>query len=136
MAVELGVANRVRFAGWIKDTKPYVAAADVFAMASSHEPLGNVVLEAWAQRVPVVSTRAEGPSWFMTHGRDGLMVDIGDAEGFAVAFQQILADRSLAERLTAGGEQTLLGTFSEQSVVDAYLKLFSAQQDRTTTKAA
>lgn len=49
LAAELGVADRVRFAGWHKDPLPFIAASDCFAMASSHEPLGNVVLEAWGQ---------------------------------------------------------------------------------------
>jgi len=127
LAKTLGVENRVRFAGWKTDPRPYVAAADVFAMASSHEPLGNVILEAWAQQQPVVSTRSEGPRWFMRDGENGLLVDVGDAAGFAAAFAKIEGDAVLAKRLIAGGEQSLRGQFSEEAVAGAYLKLFASR---------
>src|SRR5690606_29653952 len=78
LAAEFGVADRVRSAGWQKDPLPFIAASNCFAMASSHEPLGNVVLEAWGQGVPVVSTRSEGPEWFMREEKNGLLVEIGD----------------------------------------------------------
>ena len=50
------VADRVRFLGWRRDVAALMAAADVFVCPSRHEPLGNVVLEAWAHRLPVVAT--------------------------------------------------------------------------------
>jgi glycosyltransferase involved in cell wall biosynthesis len=126
LAKDLGVEGRVRFAGWKTDPRSYVAAADVFAMASSHEPLGNVILEAWAQQRPVVSTRSEGPRWFMRDGENGLLVEIDDADGFADAFTKILNDAAVAKKLIAGGQHSLLGQFSEEAVAGAYLKLFAS----------
>ena len=126
-AARLGVAERVRFLGWQPDTRPFVAASNTFAMSSSHEPLGNVVLEAWSQDVPVVSTRCEGPSWFMTHERDGLMVEIDDADGFAQVFERLRTERGLCDRLREGGRATLAGTFSREAVTDSYLDLFAGR---------
>ncbi|MCG5483978.1 MAG: glycosyltransferase [Sinorhizobium meliloti] len=127
LATDLGVSSRVRFAGWQEDTRPFLAAADVFVMSSSHEPLGNVILESWAQGTPVVSTRSEGPQWFMRDGENGLMVDIGDAEGFARAIEQIVADNSLSTRLAERGHETLVGQFSREAITDAYLQLFASK---------
>lgn len=128
LAAELGVTDRVRFAGWQADPRPLIAASDVFIAASSHEPLGNVILEAWAQEVPVVSTRSEGPSWFMSNGKDGLMVDIGDADAMAGAVERLRADRELVRQLVAGGRETLKRQFSEEGVVQAYIDLFGSKQ--------
>jgi glycosyltransferase involved in cell wall biosynthesis len=124
LAADLGVADRVRFLGWQKDTRPYVAAADVFVMPSSHEPLGNVILEAWAQQKPVVSSRSEGPTWFMRDGENGLLVDIGDTDGFSRAIERLINDRHLADHVALGGYETLMGQFSEEAVANAYLQLF------------
>jgi len=127
LAAELGVADRVRFAGWQKDPLPFIAASDCFAMASSHEPLGNVVLEAWGQGVPVVSTRSEGPTWFMRDEENGLLVDIGDHEAFAAAFERLRAEPQLVSRIVAGGRTTLDVMFSEDAVVGAYMRLIEAR---------
>lgn len=123
LAEELGVAGRLRFAGWQVDPGPYVAASDCFAMASRHEPLGNVVLEAWAQERPVAATRAEGPSWFMRDGENGLMVDIDDDAAMAAAIARIHSDKALAERLVAGGRKTLEEQFSQDAITDRYMAI-------------
>lgn len=123
-AEEAGMTSRIRFLGWQKDTRPYVAAADVFVMPSSHEPLGNVILEAWAQRKPVVSSRSEGPSWFMRDGENGLFAEIGDVDSFAGSIRRVLDDRALATTIAEGGTSTLMGQFSEAAVAEAYIALF------------
>ena len=130
LADELGVADRVRFAGWQADPRPYIAASDCFAMASSHEPLGNVILEAWAQKVPVVSTRSEGPTWFMQDGVDGLLVPVGDHQAFADAFSRIRNEQGLAKTLVEGSERTLENRFSRDAVVDAYVSLLGSRRQR------
>jgi len=121
---ERGMTDRVRFLGWQKDARPYVAAADIFVMPSSHEPLGNVILEAWAQKRPVVSSRSEGPNWFMRDGENGLLVDIDDVAGFSRAITQLIADKVLAETVAEGGYGTLVQQFSEEAVAGAYIELF------------
>ncbi|THK38435.1 glycosyltransferase [Ensifer sp. MPMI2T] len=128
LATDLGVAARVRFAGWQKDTRPFLAAADIFVMASSHEPLGNVILEAWAQGTPVVSSRSEGPQWFMRDGENGLMVDIADADGFSHAIERIANDDALRASLAQRGHETLISQFSKDAITDAYLKLFASKR--------
>ena len=93
-------------------------------MASRHEPLGNAVLEAWKAGVPVVSTRSEGPCWYMQDGVDGLLVDIDDELSFANKLKLIEHDRDLSDNLIAGGEQRLKEWFSKDAVVSSYLKEF------------
>lgn len=123
-----GVVDRVKFLGWQKDTARFVRASDALAMASSHEPLGNVALEGWGQQVPVISTRSEGPSWFMCDGQNGLMVDIGDAEGFATAFERLRTSPALGKKLVAGANRTLSEKFSRKTITKAYIDLFSGKQ--------
>jgi glycosyltransferase involved in cell wall biosynthesis len=130
LARDLDVSHRVRFLGWQADPRPFIAASDVFVMPSSHEPLGNVILEAWAQGRPVVSTRSEGPAWFMRDGENGLLAEIGDAEAMARAIGQILAEPSLAAHLADGGRKTLEAQFSKKAITDAYLELFQTPPDR------
>lgn len=128
LAQELNVQNRIRFTGWISDPRPYIRASNISVLASRHETLGNVILEGWAQRVPVVSSRSEGPLWFVRDGENGLLVDIDDVAGFAAAFRKIVADPQLANRLIQGGATTLENQFSEQAIVDQYLEVFSEQR--------
>ena len=119
-----GIAGRTRFTGWVEEPMHYVAAADCFVMPSRHEPLGNVVLEAWAAGIPVVTTASEGPSWFATDGEDCLVVPIGEAEAMARAIGRIEADANLRRRLVEGGHRTLAARFTKDAVVSRYLQIF------------
>lgn len=127
---DCGMERRTRFLGWQADTRPFLAAADVFVMPSTHEPLGNVILEAWAQKRPVVTSRAEGPSFLVKDGENGLFCEIGNADQFAGAIARILADPVLARDLGEGGHATLIRQFSEEATTAAYLDLFGRRKPR------
>ncbi|NKX44722.1 glycosyltransferase [Roseicyclus persicicus] len=127
LAADLGILPRTRFFGWVDEPMHYVAAADVYVMPSRHEPLGNVILEAWHARVPVVSTRSEGPSWFATDGQDALMVDIDDVTAMAAAIARVREEPGLAQRLVAGGAATLEAKFTRARVIEHYMDLFDGK---------
>src|SRR5262249_21892087 len=61
LAHELDVLSRTRFLSWRSDPAPLFAAADAIVVPSRKEPLGNVVIEAWARAKPVIASLTEGP---------------------------------------------------------------------------
>ena len=124
LAAELGVSDRVRFAGWVEDPVHHIAAADAFLMPSRHEPLGNILLEAWAAGVPTVSTRSEGPSWFMRDGIDGLMADIDNDEQIAACLVALRDNPDAAHRYVANAHARLDNFFSEDAVCRDYMQIF------------
>jgi L-malate glycosyltransferase len=124
-ARQLGVASRVHWAGWQNDTTPYFALGDMFVCPSRHEPLGNVILEAWQHSLPVLSTRNEGAQSLLRDGENGLLAPLADPAGLAQAMQRMLA-MSAAERqrLAEAGHATLQREHHEDAVVAAYLALY------------
>ena len=78
-----GVADRLHLPGWRTDTAALLAAADLLVCPSRHEPLGNVVIEAWSARRPVVAAAADGPRELIISGRDGLLVPPEDPSALA-----------------------------------------------------
>lgn len=123
-AAMLDIAPRVHFAGWVNNITPLCAAADIFVVPSRSEPLGNVVLEAWAHAMPLVATASEGPSQLVKPRENGLLVPIGDASGMADAIGEILSNPNLAIALAEGGIHTLQTQFSEEAVLRQYLDFY------------
>jgi glycosyltransferase involved in cell wall biosynthesis len=124
LASELGLNERVRFVGWRNDMPALLAAANVFVCPSRHEPFGNVVPEAWASDVAVVSTASQGPSYMIASGESGLLVGIDRPDELAEAIRKVLGDEALARRLVTGGRNALETRFSESRIVDEYLEFF------------
>ncbi|HUK59871.1 MAG TPA: glycosyltransferase [Stellaceae bacterium] len=120
LAATLGVGRRVRFLGWRDDPGAVLAAADMLVSSSRHEPLGNVVLEAWAARVPVVATHSEGPGALIRDGETGLLVPLEDDERLAAALTRLADDADLRARLAAAGHAEWRQSFGEERVVGIY----------------
>jgi len=86
LAVELGIAENVRFLGHIANARQFFRAFDTFALTSDHEPFGMVLLEAMVAGVPVVCSDCGG-------GRE-IVEDVGLL--FPLGRPDLLADRLIA----------------------------------------
>jgi phosphatidylinositol alpha-1,6-mannosyltransferase len=112
LAKELGVADRVIFAGYVPDAElpAYYSAADVFIMPSREtkgdaEGFGIVYLEANACGKPVIGGRSGGIPDAICEGLTGLLVDPSNEEEIADAIIRVLQDEFLAEKLGANGRK-------------------------------
>ncbi len=123
-AEALGVAPRVRFLGWRDDTPALFAAADVFVCASRVEPFGNIIIEAWAAKVPVVAAASTGPAALIADGESGIVVPVDDAAALAAAVRSLNGDAGLGARLAAGGAAAYQVGYTEDVVVGQYMELF------------
>ena len=112
-----GVADRLHLIGWRSDTAALLAAADVLVCPSRHEPLGNVVIEAWSARRPVVAAAADGPRELITAGDDGLLVPPEDAAALGRAIASLLNDPDRAKALAEAGRVRYEAGHAEAPVV-------------------
>lgn len=120
----LGIKPRVRFLGWRDDTAALLQTADLFVCPSRHEPLGNVVIEAWAQGLPVVAADSMGPGTLIENMESGVLVPVDDEILMARAIRSVLDDEDLARRIAENGYQTYQDNFTEARVVEQYLEFF------------
>jgi glycosyltransferase involved in cell wall biosynthesis len=85
---------------------------DAFALSSRREGLPNVLLEAMALEVPVVATRVNGVPRLIQDGRNGLLVEPGDADALATALFALIRNPGLRDLFRAAGRRTVEGRFS------------------------
>lgn len=123
-AEQLGIGHRVSWPGWCDDTGRYQALADLCVCSSRQEGLGNVILEAWAHKRAVLSTRAQGPVDIITDHENGWLTPIDNPPALAAAMDLLLRDASLRRELAANGHRTLLAHHGEEAIVNAYLDLY------------
>ena len=126
-ALELGIADRVRFLGALVGTALDVAyaQADLFVTASRGETYGMVVTEALAHGIPVLATRVGGLPEALGHTpggrRPGVLVPPGDPVALAGAIEQWLGDARLRQALrhAAAERRPLLPAWSATSTAVA-----------------
>ena len=103
MATELGISDRVRFAGQRDDVPGLLAAADVFCQPNTGpEPFGIAYVEALWSRLPVVATRFGGAQEIVDDSC-GLLVAPGDHRALAASLERVIRDRDLRRTLGNAG---------------------------------
>ena len=124
LARRAGVEGRVRFLGWRDDVPALLQAADMLVCPSRVEPLGNIVLEAWACRRPVVAAAAAGPRELILDGKTGLLVPVEDASALAAAMTRVVNERVLQNTLADAGHAAYKASFTREAVILRYLDVF------------
>ncbi|MHB9143916.1 MAG: glycosyltransferase [Symbiobacteriia bacterium] len=103
----MGLSDDVAFFGFQANPFQFMRAADLFVLSSRWEGFGNVLIEAMACGLPVVSFACDhGPKALIQHGVNGLLAPPRDSEALAEAALQVLAQPQLRASLVQAGKKT------------------------------
>jgi glycosyltransferase involved in cell wall biosynthesis len=126
LAVDLGVADRVRMIGFRDDVENVYGAADVVVVPSTRpDPLPNSALESAAAGCCVVAAAHGGLPEILRDGETGRLVAPGDPAALARALNELRADPAQRERLGAAAAADV----SERFSVDRLLQRTQALYD-------
>ncbi len=115
--------------------------ADIFALPclvtddGDRDGIPNVLIEAMAQRIPVISTDVSGISELITPMENGLLVPEKDADALAFAIVRLLRDSGLRRRMGDNGRARVLRSFSLQTSASAVWNAFQLRLGTTKTIA-
>jgi glycosyltransferase involved in cell wall biosynthesis len=127
LAVELGIAERVTFTGWLgpDDLAVALGEASVVVMPSLWpEPFGLVGIEGFAAGRPAVASATGGIVDWLDDGISGFGVPPGDAGALAHALQTLLDDPARQAEMGAAGRATVAGRFSPERHLEAVLAAY------------
>ena len=129
-AAEIGAADLISWAGWVKDKSHFYDVVDIIVFPSLNESFGLVVLEAMNYAKPVIASNTVGPSAIIHHGENGLLFPIGDVLALVEALESVIGSPELHARLAAGGKQRSLDFSPERFAqrLDAVIKEVAAAQ--------
>lgn len=111
LSVQLGIANRTQFLGFVPDGAQYFKAFDVFALTSNHEPFGMVLLEAMAAEVPIICSDCGGGAEVVRGA--GLLFELKNVSDFAKQLQ--IVAQAGADQYVQAGRDKLSQNFSDQA---------------------
>jgi glycosyltransferase involved in cell wall biosynthesis len=118
--------DTITFTGHQPDVLPYLQAADAFVLPSQREGLSISLLEAMATGLPAVGTRTSGTSELIHQGRNGYLVDIGDAAGITRAMASLLRHPREAKKMGRVSREIVEQEFGLGVAADRHLALFSS----------
>ena len=120
-ARRLGLEGDVRLPGFDKNPFRWMARSAVFVLSSTHEGLPNVLLQAMACGVPVVSTDCRsGPSEIVDEGSTGYLVPVGDSAAMADRVLELLEDPGRRGEMGERARQAVASRFDAGDTVRQY----------------
>lgn len=122
LAEQLGVSDRVIFAGARSDLPTIYPAADAFVFPTLYETFALVCLEAMASGLPVLASPVGGIEDYLRDGDNGLHIN-RDSTEIAAKLDRLLSDRELHARLRAAGIATAQN-YAWEKIAQKYLSLF------------
>lgn len=125
LADRLDVADRVHMPGWVTDISHVLSACDVFVCSSRHEPLGNIVLEAFAATKPVAALASQGPTELIDDGENGLLSPLENENLLAKSIQKLLDNSEFARKIAKAGRQKFEQEFSKETVLQQWYDFLS-----------
>lgn len=131
---ELGLADRVSFAGFVDDIVDVYRCLDLVVSPTKSEGFGRTIIEAMAMAKPVVATDSGGPIEIVVEGETGLLVPYGNPEALAGAILKIMDNTQLASEFGANSRQRVEEQFSigknVRETEQVYISLLSNSQDK------
>lgn len=130
-AKSLGLASQVHFLGLRTDIPDVLRAMDVFVLSSDYEGNPLSVMEAMAAGLPVVTTAAGGVPDLLEHGRQGLIVPLGNVQVLSIAMSLLVEDREHRQSLGRAAARRARENFDVSTMVRAYEELYEDLLDRS-----
>jgi L-malate glycosyltransferase len=109
--------NRFLFLDWVEDMPALLAGLDIFVSASHSESFGLAILEAMANKTPIVATATEGAKELLQNNETGSLVPIKDPLKLAEAIENLLRDEENRETLAKNAQVFAAETFSLDEMV-------------------
>lgn len=107
LARQLGCVERIRFMGVQNNVLPYYHAADGMILPTLYDPFPNVILEAMACGLPVITSQTCGGAEFITEGQEGFVCDALDIVKLAEFVKRIPSRLENAQMSHAARERIL-----------------------------
>lgn len=122
----MGLENEVFLAG--KKNKLQLLElynnTDIFLLSSVYEGIANVVLEAMAMQIPVVSTRSGGLNEVIDHEVDGMLADIYDHETIANHLITLAGNFNRRKSIGLNARKKVLDSFTIERQINEFEKVY------------
>ena len=122
----LGLQSRVIMPGLLDNPFPLLRRSHIFVLSSLYEGFGNVIIEAMACDLPVISTDCpSGPGEIITNGENGILVPNRDRDSLAKAMAQLMSDPERRIQLAKTAQKSL-NRFELETIINQWEDLLSA----------
>jgi glycosyltransferase involved in cell wall biosynthesis len=121
---DLGIAEHFVFTDFRSDVTRFLDSFDIFVLPTHVEGFPLVILEAMAQKVPVIATAVGGVPEAIRHGKTGFLHEHENSNELAQAIETLLENTEFAEKIAEAGYQSVKENFSQQKFAENIVNFY------------
>ena len=116
--------SRVKLYKWSNNISSFLNKASMLVCPSRHEPFGNIVVDGWAHKIPVIVSNVGGPGLMVRHRFNGLKFEKDNVFDLVEKIKTLNSDENLKKKVTINGYKTFKKNYSEKVIVLKYINFF------------
>jgi len=121
---KFNLENKIKFLGWQKDIKSFLAKIDIFILPSLWEGFGIAILEAGSAGLPVIASNVDGIKEIIEDNKDGLLIKPADSAELAKKIEYLFGHREFGAELAASLRTKIKNNFTIEKIAAEYEKLY------------
>lgn len=125
LSAELGVSEKVCFAGWINGMSSFFGSIDINTLSSLSETFPYSVTEGARAKLPTVSSRVGGVPMLISDGETGFLFSPGDWETLGERLLELARDESMRKRLGKAIYDKARRDFSVEATTQTQISIYS-----------
>jgi glycosyltransferase involved in cell wall biosynthesis len=123
-AHHLEMTDKVLFLGEVEDARNYVKHMDMLVNCSDAEGMSNAILEAMAEKCPVIATRAGGNEELVEDGYTGFLIDKNNADSLARAMETAVRNPERVKEMGKNSRLKVQNEYSLDHVMERWYTLY------------
>lgn len=113
----------LRYHGYQRDVRPFIADAHCFVLPSYHEGMANTNLEAASMGRPLITSNIHGCKEAVLEGESGFLCEAGNSDSLYECMKRFcMLSRDEREQMGMRGRQHMLSVFEKNKVVAETVK--------------
>ena len=116
--------SRVKIFEWSDNISEFLNKCSILVCPSRHEPFGNIVIEGWAHKIPVVVSDVGGPGRIVKHKTTGIKFEKDNTFDLVSKIKNLNSDKKLKRKIVINAYNVYKKSYSEEVIVSHYLSFF------------
>ena len=124
-ASKLGIYDRITYAGYQRDVRPWIAMSNVLLLTSDTEGMPGVVLEAAAMSTLTISNIVGGIQEFIKSGENGILNNTNSVSEFCYLLTSLISDIKHIKKISEKSFETVSSKYHIETIYQSYLSFFT-----------
>lgn len=124
MTKDLGLDSKVRFLGYRNDIQEFMVKSNALILTSKMEGIPITIIEAFANKLPVISTAVGGILEMIVHGENGILFDLENKNEFNKVLLDLVEHKYDLDKLSDNAYNEYLKKWNQKTLTDRYKYIY------------